>query len=669
MRFGVIPTFFFGLAAFGQVASLKQAPSIEQSLNFRAPGGAALSPDGKNLAYMVTEPNWEANAFESQIWVVPANGGEGFALTSGKKGASEPAWSPDSKQIAFLSARNGKPQLYLISPKGGEARQLTNGDHGIAGYHWSPDGKSIAFAGTAPESKAKKERKEKLGEFEIVNNDYQMVHLWTLKIPTDAKSFAKVEALTEGDKYSVTGFHWSPDGTRIAFAATRDPDLSSSSTSEIYAVRLGDKFIRKLTDGKGPNSNPVWSPDGRQIAFSTVGGRMSYQNATIATVPSDGGTTAGGGIQVRSAKFDENPQLIEWGKDQWGKEGIWFSAAQRTERGLFRLDPATNAITRAPIPGDLSAAGVSFSADEKTFAYLGSGPNKFTELYVGANKLTDFASQWAGMKLATRETVTWKSKDGAEIEGILIKPADYDAKKKYPLLVVIHGGPTGTDTPAMAADRYYPVEQFAAKGAIILKPNYRGSAGYGEKFRSLNVRNLGLGDYDDVISGVDALIAKGMVDADRVGSMGWSQGGYISAFITTYSKRFKAVSVGAGISDWMTYYVNTDIHPFTRSYLGKTPWEDPEIYQKTSPITYINNAVTPTLIQHGELDKRVPIANGYELYQGLKDRNVPVKMVVYKGFGHGITKPKEQRAVMEHNYEWFSKWIWGETPGETASGK
>lgn len=664
MRFGVIPTFFFGLAAFGQVASLNQAPSIEQSLNFRAPSGAALSPDGKNLAYMVTEPNWEANAFESQIWVVPANGGEGFALTSGKKGSSEPAWSPDSKQIAFLSARDGKPQLYLISPKGGEARQLTNGDHGIAGYHWSPDGKSIAFAGTAPESKAKKERKEKLGEFEIVNNDYQMVHLWTLKIPTDAKSFAKVEALTEGDKYSVTGFHWSPDGTRIAFAATRDPDLSSSSTSEIYAVRLGDKFIRKLTDGKGPNSNPVWSPDGRQIAFSTVGGRMSYQNATIATVPSDGGTTAGGAIQVRSAKFDENPQLIEW-----GKEGIWFSAAQRTERGLFRLDPATSAILRAPIPGDLSAAGVSFSADEKTFAYLGSGPNKFPELYVGANKLTDFASQWAGMKLATRETVTWKSKDGAEIEGILIKPADYDAKKKYPLLVVIHGGPTATDTPALSADRYYPVEKFAAKGAIILKPNYRGSAGYGEKFRSLNVRNLGLGDYDDVISGVDALIAKGMVDADRVGSMGWSQGGYISAFITTYSTRFKAVSVGAGISDWMTYYVNTDIHPFTRSYLGKTPWEDPEIYKKTSPITYINNAGTPTLIQHGELDKRVPIANGYELYQGLKDRNVPVKMVVYKGFGHGITKPKEQRAVMEHNYEWFSKWIWGETPGEAASGK
>ena len=209
-------------------------------------------------------------------------------------------------------------------------------------------------------------------------------------------------------------------------------------------------------------------------------------------------------------------------------------------------------------------------------------------------------------------------------------------------------------------DRYYPVERFAAKGALILKPNYRGSAGYGEKFRALNVRNLGVGDYADVISGVDYLIAKGMVDKDRVGAMGWSEGGYISAFITCYSDRFKAVSVGAGISDWMTYYVNTDIHPFTRQYLKATPWEDPEIYRKTSPITYVSRARTPTLIQHGDQDKRVPPPNSFELYQALKDRGIPVRLILYKGFGHPINKPKQQRAVMEHNYEWFSRYIWGE---------
>jgi len=231
---------------------------------------------------------------------------------------------------------------------------------------------------------------------------------------------------------------------------------------------------------------------------------------------------------------------------------------------------------------------------------------------------------------------------------------------KYPLLVIIHGGPTGLDTPVLAPDRYYPAERFLARGALVLRPNYRGSAGYGGKFRALNVRNLGVGDYADVISGVDSLIAKGMVDPKRVGAMGWSEGGYISAFITASSDRFVAVSVGAGISDWATYYYNTDITPFTRQYLDATPQSDPEIYKKTSPINYISHARTPTLIQQGSVDRRVPVANSFELRQALEDRGVPVKMVLYEGFGHPITKPKQQRAVMEENELWFNHYIWGD---------
>jgi dipeptidyl aminopeptidase/acylaminoacyl peptidase len=331
-------------------------------------------------------------------------------------------------------------------------------------------------------------------------------------------------------------------------------------------------------------------------------------------------------------------------------------------------------VERLSAPEQYQIGTVSFSKDRHTVAFSGSSPNRFPELYVSSatdfapKQLTDLSAQWKPFRLATREVIQWKSKDGTPIEGVLIKPADYDPSRKYPLLVVIHGGPTGVDTPAMSADRTYPVERFAAKGALVLKPNYRGSAGYGEKFRSLNVRNLGLGDYQDVISGVDYLIDKGMVDKDRVGAMGWSQGGYISAFITTYSDRFKAVSVGAGISDWMTYYVNTDIHPFTRQYLKATPWDDPEIYQKTSPIYYVKNAKTPTLIQHGDQDKRVPPPNAFELYQALRDRGVPCKLILYKGFGHPINKPKQQRAVMEHNYEWFSRYIWGEGPPQVSPG-
>ena len=212
----------------------------------------------------------------------------------------------------------------------------------------------------------------------------------------------------------------------------------------------------------------------------------------------------------------------------------------------------------------------------------------------------------------------------------------------------------------MLGARLYPTDVWVGRGALVLKVNYRGSAGYGEKFRQLNVRNLGVGDAWDVLSGVDFLVSKGWVDPARVGCMGWSQGGYISAFLTTSTTRCAAVSVGAGISNWATYYYNTDITPFTIQYLGDDPADDPEIYRKTSPMSYVKQAKTPTLIQHGENDRRVPIANAYELRQGLEDRGVPVKMVVYKGFGHGITKPRAMRAVMQHNLEWFNHYLWGD---------
>ena len=208
------------------------------------------------------------------------------------------------------------------------------------------------------------------------------------------------------------------------------------------------------------------------------------------------------------------------------------------------------------------------------------------------------------------------------------------------------------------------LDAFLAKGALVLEPNYRGSAGYGERFRSLNVRNLGIGDAWDVLSGIDALVQQGLVDRDRVGSMGWSQGGYISAFLTTrHSDRFKAISVGAGISDWMTYYVNTDIHPFTRQYLKATPWDDPRIYADTSPMTYIKQARTTTMIQHGKDDAREPIPNAFQLYQGLRDQNVPVQLSIFNGFGHGLTKPKANRAAMQQNLDWFTRYIWNQPTG------
>ena len=642
-------------------------PTIDQSLSTQAVSNAEISPDGKYVAYSVQQANWDENDFVSQIWIAATATGERYRLTSGKKSSTGPVWSPDSKRIAFTSDRDGKRQIYLISPSGGEAVALTAEDNGVGALACSPDGTSIAFTSTGPDPKSKKERKDKYGEFDIIGGDYTMNHLWRIKVPAelpyDVKALPKPEALTKGDQFNVSSFSWSPNGARIAFTGSRDPDLGSQDTQQIYILDLADLHVRKLLESGGPNSNPKWSPDGKEIAYVTANGQEFYffANRYISAIPVDGGTP-----RVLTTDFDEDPNLIDWASD-----GIYFSALQKTAAHVFRMDPATKAIKRISGPDSYHLTGVSFTKDHRVLAGVGAMPNHFAEVLTSstsdfaAKVLTDVGSQYKNYQLATREVVQWKSSDGASIEGILIKPADYDPARKYPLMVVIHGGPTGVDTPLLSADRYYPVEKFAAKGALILKPNYRGSAGYGAKFRALNVRNLGVGDYADVISGVDYLIAKGIVDKDRVASMGWSEGGYISAFITCYSDRFKAVSVGAGISDWLTYYVNTDIHPFTRQYLKATPWDDPEIYRKTSPITYVSRAKTPTLIQQGDQDKRVPPPNSYELYQALKDRGVPVKLIFYKGFGHPINKPKQQRAVIEHNYEFFSKYIWGE---EAAAG-
>ncbi len=645
-------------------------PTIDQSLEWQSAFNPKISPDGRRVVYEVQKTNWEENGFERNLWIGEIASGETHALTTAKKSSTNPAWSPDGRWIAFLSDRpgqiagsaEGKKQLYVISADGGEAQQVTKVENDVNDFEWAPDSKRIAFSMSDPETKVMKDRKEKYGEYSVVHGDYQMTNLWMVEFSSGSTTAAEPKQLTEGDKFSVGDFSCSPDGMRIAFSAQKDPDLISGETTDLYVVNVNDKAVKKIVSTPGPDRNPHWSPDGKKIAFDTAAGAryFFYADSRIGVVSADGGA-----VQILTESFDEDPSLIGWGSD-----GIYFGAIQKATGHLFRLNPATGAVEKISAPEGMVAGGFSFSRDYKTVAYRAALDNQYGEIYTTrvapwqGKKLTAMGEQLKGFTLAHREVVSWKSGDGTAIEGVLYTPANFEAKKKYPLLLVIHGGPTGVDQPVVNADRYYPIERFVAKGALVLRPNYRGSAGYGEKFRSLNVRNLGIGDYADVISGVDSLIAKGFVDKDRVGAMGWSQGGYISAYITTFSDRFKAVSVGAGISDWSTYYVNTDITPFTRQYLHATPWDDPEIYWKTSPISNIAKARTPTLIQHGENDRRVPIPNAYELRQALEDRGVPVKMVVYKGFGHGITKPRQQRAVMEENEKWFAQYIWGEKPEE-----
>ncbi len=641
------------------VQAQRRVPTVDDLINVKTIGGAQISPDGKYVAYTVGETDWKQDAFVTHIWAVNVATGKAVQLTRGDKSCTNPQWSPDGAWLAFTSNRiESKNQIFLIRPDGGESQQLSKSENGVNTFAWSLDGKKIAYSSSDTNEKEAKARKEYLGDFEVVRGEYNYTQLWSLEVAEAMSAPAAGKQLTKGRDFSVGPFSWSPDGKFLAFSATKNPDLINGHTADIYLYDFDGQATKLLVSLAGPDNNPQWSPDGKQIVFSSAMGKTKFyhSNSRLAVVP-----ISGGAPRSITDAFDEQPGFVEWNAD-----GVYFSGLQKTASHLFRVDPASGSLQRVSGPDNLMAGSFSFTKDGRQIAFTSPSPTSLSEVFVSATsnfaprKLTSMTEQVANLNLASREVVSWQSKDGATIEGILIKPANFDPAKKYPLLCVIHGGPTGIDRPTLLDARYYPSDIWAAKGALVLKVNYRGSAGYGEKFRQLNVRNLGVGDAWDVISGVDFLIGKGWVDAKKVGCMGWSQGGYISAFLTTSSDRFAAISVGAGISNWATYYYNTDITPFTIQYLGDDPADDPEIYTKTSPMSYIKNAKTPTLIQHGEFDKRVPIPNAYELRQGLEDRGVKVEMVVYKGYGHGITKPKSMRAVMMHNLGWFNHYIFGD---------
>lgn len=679
--------------------------TLAETLSRSAIRAPQISPDAHSVAYLKRETDWTENEFVWQLWLANVGTGRSVQLTRGKKSVGSAEWSPDGHWLAFVTERevhaieppppehkegddkqggkgdaadSAKPaakQIWIIAPDGGEAWPLTKSETNVGEFHWSKDGRFIVFAAAEAPSKASKARKERYSAYDVIEKDFDQQQLWRVDVDAGAR-LARPQAagqLTFDRLLNVNSFALSPDSTQVAFSAGSNPLLAFLKDEDIYLLALPQASgppgaVTKIVALPGPDRSPMFSPDGKQLAFVTSLGqpKFFYANTHLAVVDlsavSKKPAASAADVRDLTKTFDEDPDAIGWFPG-----GIYFDATQGMTAKMYRVDPASARVQSVSNDDKLIINEVSATPAGDSLAFTADDASHLTELYFSSasafapKKLTDMTAQVSGWKLGTVEAVSWKSKDGTTIEGVLHKPADFDPTRKYPLLVKIHGGPTGVSQPRLLPPDYaYPVQAFLAKGALILEPNYRGSAGYGAKFRALNVRNLGVGDMWDVMSGVDSLIAKGMVDPGKLAAMGWSQGGYISAFLTTHTDRFKAISVGAGISDWTTYYVSTDITPFTPQYLGATPWDDPQIYAKTSPITTIRQAKTPTLIQHGSADHRVPVPDAFELYRGLLDEHVESRLILYTGFGHGIDKPKSALALLQANLDWFGHFIWNE---------
>jgi len=665
-----------------QVRAQDKLPmTFDDVIGVKQVGATKISPDGNHVLYTLSYADLKANENHSEIWIVPTGGGKPRRFTSGKNDRA-PDWSPDGQWIAFLSARGdagpagGAPaktaaggagegprvQVYLISAFGGEAEKLTDSKTGVTAFAWSPDSRQIAFVAQRPFTDAEEKRQKDKDDAVVVDTNFRFSHLWVIDIESK-----KAREIVKSDLV-ISDPQWSPDGKRLAYTAHPTPRADDGSLSDIYLANAdGNGSPRKLLENEGPDSAPRWSPDGKWIAFNSREGKkgvLGFQHLHVMS-------PEGGKPRAIAPDFDAPAQNVMWSHDG---ATLYFQAAQRTTQQIFSVPAAGGAVTQLTA-GDAAYAGLSLAHRADKFAFTRSDLLHPAEVFASSfeepAKLTDHNPQLKKLALGRGEVIRWKGKDGMEIEGLLIYPVGYKPGERYPLLANIHGGPSGVWAQTFPGNWVNYAHVWAGKGWLVFLPNVRGSSSYGEKFLLANIRDWGGGDYQDIQSGLDELVKRGIADPDKLGQSGWSYGGYMTAWTLTQTNRFKAVMVGAGLTNMFSMYSTNDLQRILEGYFGTTPWNDLDAYSRASAMSFIKQARTPTLIMHGSNDTRVPIGQAQELYMGLRKNNVPVQMVLFPREGHGLTEPRHQLDKMKREYAWFAKHVLGreETAEKSSSGK
>jgi dipeptidyl aminopeptidase/acylaminoacyl peptidase len=629
----------------------------ELSMKLKGIGVVRVSPDGKRVAYVVSQAVMapEKSEYLAQIHLANADGSDAVQLTYAEKSSTNPQWSPDSKWLAFTSSRAGKNNLYLLRASGGESEQLTDVKGGVSGFEWSPDGQSIAFLQSDQPSETEEKGSKGKDDWRWIDENVKHARLYVVPVAKDAQGKREPRKLTAPD-YNITEFNWSPDGKAIVFSHTKTPVANDWTTGDVSVVDVASGKEQVLLSSPAAESDPIYSRDGKWIALTISDNPPRWGGSgAINILPAAGGTP-----KVLAASFDEQPDLIGWAAD--GKH-LYYSEVRGTTTRIYGINIDTNAITEIN-KGDSAYGITTVNRTGTMFGFSMQTTEKPAEAYVSrADGFTPVQvsranADMAKLPVGKTEVIRWKSRDGMDIEGLLSYPVGYEAGKRVPLLLVIHGGPTGVFTQSFTGGPgVYPIATFNAQGYGVLRVNPRGSSGYGKKFRMANYKDWGGADYQDLMTGVDKLIQDGVADENRLGVMGWSYGGFMTSWIITQTKRFKAASIGAPVTNLMSFTGTADIPSFVPDYFGGQPWENLDLYRAHSAMFNIKGASTPSMIQHGEADIRVPISQSYELYHALKAQGVPVRMLVLPRQPHGPNEPKMLLKVMQSNLEWFNKYL------------
>ena len=629
----------------------------EDVVNLKQVTDVDLSPDGTTIAYVLRVPRTAdepPGGGRSTIWIVPRRGGTARRLTNPDLSSWRPRWAPNSDTLAFLSRRgdDGKTQVHKISVSGGEASPVTAAPNSVSAFEWSPDGKEVAFTSKRSPTDVEAAAADD-GEDWIVG-DVRGDHkrLWAVVVDSGLS-----RPVTDR-KLHIERFEWSPDGSKFVVQASERADIDATMMfSDLFVVDAAGGLASPLTKHDGKLGDIAWSPDGSKVAFLGASDIHDPTAGVLYVVPSSGGDA-----KALTADYEGTGQWVVWA----GDARVVMMANQGADTAISSINVESGE-RRTVVEGGPVCSRVDTDTRGKAYVCAGATSKHPREVFSGvlgsgqAKRLTN-SNPWLDQKeLGAQSVVRWKAEDGLEIEGVLTKPVGYKEGTRYPLAILVHGGPEGVSHDGWNTRSGYPAQLFAARGYVVLEPNYRGSQGRGVAYGKADHKDLGGKEFTDVLAGIAHLDQQGLIDKTRVGMGGWSYGGYFSGLAATkYSEHFKAAMVGAAITDWISFTGTTEIESENSLvHWNLWPWDNFELAWDRSPVAHASKSKTATLIVHGDEDTRVPPGQAAELYRALRYFKTPTEVVFYPREGHGLRERAHQIDFQKRWLAWFDKYVKG----------